>query len=128
MSTLKLRIKGVFFLLGRKPFSLEGNSHHLGKTSLKRHLFHLATSKMPVHQKGSYQFQICSFILFIKYFIDLFTFTRMHISNLRNKMGIQMDQIEAPAIFSRKSYYELKTQTVTKRRWYSGEHSCLPSS
>ena len=52
MSTLKLRIKGVFFLLGRKPFSLEGNSHHLGKTSLKRHLFHLANSKMPVHQKG----------------------------------------------------------------------------
>ena len=34
----------------------------------------------------------------IKYFIDLFTFTRMHISNLRNKMGIQMDQIEAPAV------------------------------
>ena len=52
----------------------------------------------------------------------------MHISNLRNKMGIQMEQIEAPAIFSRKSYYELKTQTVTKRRWYSGEHSYLPSS
>ena len=35
MSTLKLRIKGVFFLLGKKPFSLEGNLRHLWKTSLK---------------------------------------------------------------------------------------------